>query len=103
MQLATRPDMRLASRSGGYADGVQHHRGAASEPPVSGANPFNLRVEQDQHGTWCVVRNVDGRRHVISRHPDEAHARAAADSINDASRDNIDADADADADDVPRP
>ncbi|WP_162941393.1 hypothetical protein [Desertimonas flava] len=35
------------------------------------------------------MRNVDGRRHVVSRHRDEAQATAAAASINDTSRNDI--------------
>jgi hypothetical protein len=53
------------------------------------ANAFNLEVEQSDDGSWCVVRTVDGRRHVISRHADQARAQAAAASINDTSRNDI--------------
>jgi hypothetical protein len=53
------------------------------------ANAFNLEVEQADDGSWCVVRAVDGRRHVVSRHADQAGAQAAAASINDTSRNDI--------------
>jgi hypothetical protein len=47
-----------------------------TEPDIWG-----VWIEQD--GTeWCVCRNNDGRRTVISRHGSEAQATAAARELN---------------------
>lgn len=61
----------------------------APADPTATANPFDLRVERDDDGAWCVVRDVDGTRHVVSRHRDEAQARAAAGAVNDTSRNDV--------------
>lgn len=79
--------VRVCERAPWVPDGVSSERTTGDVP--DGADPFNLRVEPDQGGGWCVVRNVDGRRHVVSRHRDEAQATAAAASINDTSRNDI--------------
>lgn len=54
----------------------------------SAPNAFDLAVERDG-ADWCVVRVVDGRRQVVSRHPSEESATAAARSINDTSRNDV--------------
>jgi hypothetical protein len=49
--------------------------------PTPAADVWGLWVEPEGTG-WAVLRNNDGRRTVISRHPDEDAAHSAAREMN---------------------
>jgi hypothetical protein len=54
---------------------------ARTNQDQTGVEPFNTSVEPDGTG-WAVTNRHDGRRYVISRHPNRELAEQAAVALN---------------------